>query len=118
MPPACANTRVIKKLSATQPGSLKLARRYGSALVCVRYRCDKQGLIRYTTVELLVEEAVIQKRKPGIDMVAVRLEKMSWAGVRERIRENGGEWDPVAHVWRLPQSTAKRLGLLDCVIAK
>ena len=31
-----ADTRIVKRLSATQPGALKLARRYGDALVCVR----------------------------------------------------------------------------------
>ncbi|MBC7958199.1 MAG: hypothetical protein H7Y33_20300 [Cytophagales bacterium] len=118
MPQACADTRVIKKFLATQPGALKLARRYGTALVCVRYRCDKEGLTRYTTVELLVEEAPMQKRKSVHHLVAVELGKTQTFGMKNRLTENGAEWDPDAYVWRLTRSTAKRLGLLDYVVSK
>ena len=55
-------TRVVKKIPASQPGALKLARCYGDALVCVRYRHDAQGLNRYTTVDLMVDHAPIQSR--------------------------------------------------------
>ncbi len=117
MPQACANTRVVKKLSATQPGAIKLARRYGTALVCVRYRSDKQGLIRYTTVELLVDEARIQKRKATSHTVAIRLEKHVFH-LKDLIKSNGGRWDPEARVWRLPRSTAERFDLLNHVVTK
>ncbi len=40
---ALEGTRVVKKMSPSQPGALKLARRYGDALICVRYRHDAQG---------------------------------------------------------------------------
>src|SRR4051812_41936053 len=50
-----ADTRIVKRLSASQAGAIKLARRYGDALVCVRYRHDLQGRLRYTTVELVVD---------------------------------------------------------------
>ncbi len=113
----CEHTRVVKKLSATQPGARKLARRYGSALVCVRYRCDKEGLIRYTTVELLVDQAAINKRKAGTDVVAVKLD-IGELQLRQCIMSNGGQWDPHAYVWRLPRTTVKRLQLLDRVVAK
>ena len=55
MEPVYAQTTVIKRLSASQPGAVKLAQRFGGALVCVRYRHDAQGCIRYTTVELVVD---------------------------------------------------------------
>ena len=42
------STRVVKKMSPAQPGAVKLARRFGDALVCVRYRHDAQGQQRYT----------------------------------------------------------------------
>jgi hypothetical protein len=47
--------RVVKKLSPAQPGAIKLGRRYGDALLCVRYRHDNNNQYRYTTVELIVE---------------------------------------------------------------
>lgn len=34
---------VIKRMAPHQPGAVKLARRYGDALVCVRYRQDPDG---------------------------------------------------------------------------
>ena len=57
-----AATHVVKRFSATQPGALKLARRFGDALVCVRYRHDPEGRYRYTTVELVVDEAPVERR--------------------------------------------------------
>src|SRR6185369_2650549 len=64
-------TRVVKKLSVTQPGALKLAQRYGEALVCVRYRHDAERRYRYTTIELVVERAPIKRRNPALDAIVV-----------------------------------------------
>ena len=68
-----ADTRIVKRLSATQPGALKLARRYGDALVCVRYRHDSDHRHRYTTVELVVDEAPVQNRARLDEIVMVHL---------------------------------------------
>jgi hypothetical protein len=38
--------RVIKRMAPHQPGAVKLARRYGKDLLCVRYRSDPDGLHR------------------------------------------------------------------------
>jgi len=51
------NFRVTKKLSPAQPDAIKLARRYGEQLVCVRHRIDPAGTTRVTTIELVVEQA-------------------------------------------------------------
>ncbi len=118
MPPACVGTRIIKTLSVAQPGAIKLLRRYGKALVCVRYRCSADGLTRYTTVELLVDEAPIQKRRQEFEVVAIRLGKMDMASTRKDISAHGGQWDRTAKVWRLTRSAATLLGLLGCVVGK
>ena len=68
-----AETRIVKRLSATQAGAIKLAQRYGEALVCVRYRHDAQGRLRYTTVELVVDQAPIAARADLDQLVMVRL---------------------------------------------
>jgi hypothetical protein len=47
---------VSKTLLPRQPGTLRLLREHGDALVCVRYRHDTSGLYRYTTVELIVDQ--------------------------------------------------------------
>jgi hypothetical protein len=44
---AFERARVVKKISATQSGALKLARRYGDALVGVRYRHGTEKRHRY-----------------------------------------------------------------------
>lgn len=52
-------THVVKTLWPPQAGTIKLSRRYGPALLCVRYRHDETGLRRYTTIELIVDEAPV-----------------------------------------------------------
>lgn len=117
MPQACERTRVIKKFSATQPGALKLARRYGKALVCVRYRQSLDGLMRYTTVELLVEQTPTRAKNPDTEIVQVKLSGGE-VELRERILSSGGQWDPQIHVWHLTRGHAKRLRLIKRLIGK
>ena len=58
---ACRKSKlhVTKTLGPDQPGAVRLTQKYGDALLCVRYRQDALGLVRYTTVELIVDEAQI-----------------------------------------------------------
>ena len=112
--PPFERTRVIKKLLPQQPGTIKLARRYGNALVCVRYRQDAEGVIRYTTVELLVSEARIQKTA-GTELVSVQIEAHEFELLR-RIRSSGGQWEADQYTWRITRNKAKRLGLLNRVV--
>lgn len=60
--PAWNRTRVLRKLSPQQVGALKLARRFGDLLVCVRYRHDPDRQVRYTTVELVVDSVTVRRR--------------------------------------------------------
>jgi len=55
--------RVAKKLKAGQPGTHKLLKVHGDALLCVRYRHDRLKLYRYTTIELIVDAAPIHRRR-------------------------------------------------------
>lgn len=118
MPPAWERTRVIKKISATQPGALKLARRHGDALVCVRYRHSQDGSTRYTTVELVVDEAKVAKRRPrqrDNDVVMISLQPGE-GELRKLILSAGGRWDGRRFVWHLRRGKAQQLGLLDRAI--
>ena len=69
-----AATHVVKRLLPSQPGAQKLARRYGEALVCVRYRHDPLGKLRYTTVELIVDEAPVAYRVSPDEIVMVHID--------------------------------------------
>lgn len=105
-------TRVLKKLSPTQPGAIKLARKYGDALLCVRYRNDASGTYRLTTVELVVDRAMIQTRSDRIVGVRIGYGEKSLQSVA---RASGATWDAKAKVWRMPHRIATRLGLLERV---
>ncbi len=109
------NFRVAKKISPVQPGAVKLARRYGEQLVCVRHRIDPTGTTRVTTVELVVDQAPINAKPDQI--VGVRI------GYREGqlqslVRAAGATWDKQAGVWRMPLKVARRLQLRERITEK
>jgi hypothetical protein len=110
-------TRVVKKLSNTQAGAIKLARRYGAALVCVRYRQDMQGLRRYTTVELVVDEALVTSKKADATIVDLRI-AFAEVDLRKKVMAAGASWDPKRRTWRLKYRLVKELGLVDRVVWK
>ena len=112
----CASRwRVAKKLVPGQPGTLKLARKHGQSLVCVRYRLDEQGLQRCTTVELIVDRAAVVRRPDRIVGVQVRYEESE---LQATVRERGAKWDKLAKVWRMPYRMAVALGLQSRVVKK
>jgi hypothetical protein len=49
--------RTQRKIKPGMPGAKKLMELYGSKLVCVRYRYDSQHLMRYKTIEIIIEES-------------------------------------------------------------
>lgn len=112
MPSADGPHRVVKTLRPTQPGAVKLARRYGPALVCVRYRHDTTGATRYTTVELIVEEVAVQRRVSDRTMVGV---KIAWgeAALSAKAKSLGARWDKPSRLWRMSMRTARLLDATD-----
>ncbi len=115
-------TRVVKRLGPDQPGALKHAQRYGPALVCVRYRHNVTGDMRYTTVELIVDSAPVAHRrrraKPErerMQIVAIHIAPHEHA-LRDRLKEHGAVWDGKARVWYLAQSIARSLDLLHRIV--
>jgi hypothetical protein len=101
---------VVKTMWPMQPGALKLSRRYGPNLVCVRYRHDASGKTRYTTVELVIEEAQIQRRIPDRKTISVRLLDPK---LRARARALGAKWSDRKHTWQMSLRVARNLGILD-----
>jgi hypothetical protein len=108
----CRHTRVVKKLSPDQHGALKLARRYGDALVCVRYRQDLLGLHWYTTVELVVDEAPVLSARTDATIVSVQIERGERA-LSSLVRSRGATCDPITGLWHMPRRLAHALGLLQ-----
>jgi len=114
---ACEHTRVVKKFSPSQPGAIKLARRYGASLVCVRYRESMDGVTRFITVELLVDQLPIVRKKLDAEIVSIELNR-SELELRRQLLAIGAQWDIRSRVWRLPRGLARRLGLMNYVTAK
>ena len=110
--PAPANDhacwRVAKKIGPGQRGAVKLARAHGEALVCVRYRENEDGTERLTTVELVVERAVIQK--PDDPVVAFKIEPEE-IELRRLAQARGAKYDGKNFMWKLQRSQVLRMGL-------
>ena len=105
--------RVTKKIAPSQPGAIKLARRYGEHLVCVRHRVDPTGTVRFTTVELVVEQAPIGTKPDQIVGVRVDYHERQ---LRAAVKAAGATWDHEACVWRMPLKMARLLCLRERII--
>jgi hypothetical protein len=110
-----AHMQVTKKLAPEQPGAKKLAQRFGSQLLCVRYRQDAEAGRRYTTVELVVDEGPmpIDKRTPPFVFLRIAYDDLA---LRQAIRKHGGTWDKHLRVWRMHQDAVLALQLQHQVL--
>jgi hypothetical protein len=106
-------------------GARKLAARFGDKLVCVRYRVDGARGVRYTTVELVADQAPLAGRKARTPSAAVP-DRNPMVGVkifyredalRERAKEGGATWRPRQKLWEMPLQTARRLGLRNRIVS-
>ena len=98
----------MPKIKPSQRGAIKLARSYGSELLCVRYRENPDGTERLTTVELIVERAVIQKRDDPIVLFKIKQEELE---LRRLAMARGAKYDGRNYMWRLCRSEVLRMGL-------
>ncbi len=100
--------RVAKKIKPSQRGAIKIARNYGSELLCVRYRENPDGTERLTTVELVVERVMIQKRDDPIVSFKIKPEEVD---LRRLAQSKGATYDGKNHMWNLVRSGVLRMGL-------
>ena len=115
---------VRQTLKPGEPGTRKLAARFGDKLVCIRYRVDAARQRRYTTVELIVDEAVLVTRRvhsPSSSvpdrnpMVGVRIFYRESA-LREKAKSEDAIWRPRQKLWGMPLQTARCLGLGNRIV--
>jgi hypothetical protein len=97
-----------------QKGSKSLQNKYGSRLLCVRYRYNKILDRRQKTVELL-EEEVDWKHKSRKVFIRVTFKEVD---VRNKLRKAGGIWIPEKQLWEIPLIKACELGLKGRIIKK
>lgn len=100
--------RVVKKLDPSNRGAIKLAEQFGQTLLCVRYRMNERGTVRFTTVELLVGQAPVKAKTS--EYVAVQID-WSEQNLRQIVKDAGARWDGKAKVWRMPRRLAGILRL-------
>ncbi|MBL8327911.1 MAG: hypothetical protein JNJ71_03595 [Rubrivivax sp.] len=110
-------TRVVKTLRPGKPGTLKLQRRYGADLICVRHRHDPIALYRYVTVELVVSKSLVNPRAFARHWHPIRLH-VSERNLREQVKSAGGRWDPDSTLWWLRGAHILKLGLVDRISTK
>lgn len=105
---ASRNWPVVKTMQPGAKGAIKLSRRYGEALVCVRYRLSPDGAQRMTTVEVVVGRDLVQSlRNPP---VAVKI-YASEAKLQALAKVRGGWYDSTTRLWRMRLNDARALGL-------
>ena len=113
--PALSELRVAKRVAPNQDGAKRSSLRSGDQLVCVPHRLDQSGSVRYTTVELLIEQTPVARA--GDRLLALRLRPAEKA-TRSLLMACGGQWDSAAKHWLVARKVAKSLGLLDRVVAE
>jgi hypothetical protein len=101
---------VIKTMWPPQPGTHKLARHYGDALVCVRYRHDTTSKRRYTTIELVIDTAPIQRREPDRKVITVR---SLHPKLHQKALTLGAKWAAQEQAWKMSLRIARALDILD-----
>ena len=100
--------RVAKKIKPSQRGAIKLARIHGRELLCVRYRENPEGTERLTTIELVIERVVIQKRDDPIVSFKIKQEETD---LRRVAMARGAKYDGRNHMWKHLRSEVLRMGL-------
>lgn len=106
--------RVRLTRRAGQPGTKKLAERYGENLLCVRYRYDDETAERLKTVEIVVGRrewrGPVQPRRDDPAPVFFRIAEREEL-LRRAVLIAGGKWDESTDSWSLPRRAATARGL-------
>lgn len=104
--------RVTKRLSPGAPGTKKLLKRHAGALVCVRYRQDPLGLMRFTTIELMVDAAIKDVKRFDRTSFGIAL-RPSERATRLAAIAAGARWHETDGLWWLRGAALRRLDIID-----
>jgi len=109
------NMKIRRKILPGQPGTKKLVEKYGTDLVCVRYRYDAKRKRKIKTVELVVDEGYWEAnpdRIPANKILYVRVD-YGETYLQKLVRSVGGRWNKNKKLWELPYREVANLGLMD-----
>ena len=101
-----------------QPGTKKLVETYGDNLLCVRYRYDEEKMRVYKTIEIIIEDKPWKgkiSKMPKYKIMNIRIDYNDLE-LRNRIKENGGKWNPKRKIWQLSYEKIKELDLLERIV--
>ena len=101
---------VTKRMAPGTAGTRRLAERFGESLVCVRYRENPARGVRYTTVEIVVDQRPFRAPEYLVHVAYTE------TALRHKVKEAGGRWDAELKLWRLPRSSVRTLGLTGRVV--
>ncbi|GAM07882.1 hypothetical protein OR1_00151 [Geobacter sp. OR-1] len=88
-------------LKPGQHGTKSLLKKYGDALVCVRFRYDPETKQRLKTVELVIERSDWTPPPPRFTndtLVPLRINAKDMA-IRNKAKAAGGRWNPEKQLW-------------------
>jgi hypothetical protein len=109
-----------------QKGTKRFAAKYGDRLVCVRYKYDEATGKRFTTVELIEEEADWRTKPPAAaktepitssQRLPVRIDYWE-SELREKVKSAGAIWRPRHKLWEMRYEDIVALGLESRVVAE
>ena len=102
------NWPVAKTMQADARGAMKLGRKFGDTLICVRYRLSPDGSQRVTTVELQVDRVAVQKKaNPAVSVKIYASETHLVA----KAKAKGAWFNAKTRLWRMHQNDVYALGL-------
>jgi hypothetical protein len=107
------------KLKPGQKGTKSLAAKYGTALLCVRYRYDEANRTRLKTVELIIEKktwAPAVCRFEDNTQVPVRIAYNDTV-LREKAKAARGKWDPKKRAWYIQYGKIKGTELERLIVS-
>ena len=105
-------------LKAEHHRAKKFRQQYGDQLVYVRYRYDRERKKRFTTVEIIIEEADWEPRvaTPSPDTIVKLQVSRQEYGVQNQLRCAGGRWNFQEKVWELPYGKVLELSMQDRIV--
>lgn len=92
-----------RRLSAGEPGTKKMVKKYGDNLICVRYRYDWDKRIKYKTVEIIEDMGIWDKADRKVEIMISYNE----VELRAKVKASGGIWNREKKLWEINYSKAR-----------
>jgi hypothetical protein len=94
---------IHRKISPGKPGTKQLLKKYGSSLICLRYRYDTDSKLMTKSIELAIEQRPWEPHKYKIPPNKIVHIKVDYNEIytRKLVKSAGGHWDRDKKAWNL-----------------